>query len=104
MKSIDAYVAANPNAATGAASVAKSVERGKERKVREADGFYKCNHSGCNKYYDPQSNTDNTACTYHPGKAVFHDTIKYYDCCPKNQAYDWDQFMALPGCQTGPHD
>ena len=52
---------------------------------------------------DPADNAEGS-CTYHPEKPVFHDTIKYYNCCPKQQAYDWDAFMKIPGCHTGKHD
>lgn len=52
---------------------------------------------------DPNQNTD-SSCSYHANKPVFHDTIKYYSCCPDDQAYDWDAFMKIKGCQTGKHD
>ena len=51
MKSVDAYAAENPNAATGAASVKKSIEVGEKRVIREEDGFYKCRHVGCGQFY-----------------------------------------------------
>jgi len=30
-----------------------------------------------------------------------HRTAKFWSCCPHKKAYDWDDFQAIPGCQTG---
>lgn len=61
----------------------------------------KCTRRGCLKEYTDGSNCE-TACQYHPGKPIFHDTKKGWDCCNK-LAYDWDEFQKIPGCQTGAH-
>jgi hypothetical protein len=65
--------------------------------------FAASSSSSSSRHADPAHNSA-TACTFHPDKPVFHDTIKYYPCCPKKQAYDWDSFLAIPGCQVGQHD
>lgn len=103
IKSIDQYQSENPNAATGASGMKKTMDNAKKRVIRESDGFYKCRHLGCQQYYDPTQNNEGS-CTYHPQNPVFHDTIKYYGCCPKTQAYDWDRFMKIAGCTKGKHD
>jgi hypothetical protein len=32
---------------------------------------------------------------------VFHETAKYWACCPNKKAYDWDDFQNIPGCLVG---
>ena len=32
---------------------------------------------------------------------VYHETAKYWACCPQKKAYDWDDFQNIPGCCTG---
>jgi len=41
------------------------------------------------------------SCSYHSGPPVFHETAKFWSCCPQKKAYDWDDFQAISGCQTG---
>lgn len=62
-------------------------------------GKYKCVNAGCNKEYDPE---DNDTCSFHPGKPIFRDTKKQWTCCEKH-AYDWDDFVKIPTCQSGKH-
>lgn len=33
--------------------------------------------------------------------AHFHETAKWWSCCPKSKALDFDEFMAIPGCVQG---
>ena len=51
--------------------------------------------------YEDKEN-DGTACKFHPGKPIFHDIKKGWDCCSK-VAYDWDGFQKIEGCTIGPH-
>ena len=39
---------------------------------------------------------------FHPGKPIFHDCKKGWDCC-KGVAYDWEEFKLLEGCSLGKH-
>lgn len=32
---------------------------------------------------------------------MFHETAKFWSCCPQKKAYDWDDFQNIPGCCTG---
>lgn len=41
------------------------------------------------------------ACTYHVAPPVFHETAKFWSCCPNRKAYDWDDFQEIKGCRTG---
>jgi hypothetical protein len=38
------------------------------------------------------------------GNPVFHDAIKLWSCCPDKKCYDFETFLAVPGCATGFHD
>ncbi len=52
LKSVDEYVAANPDAATGASSMRKTLEdAATKRVIRASDGFQKCRRLGCGQYY-----------------------------------------------------
>ena len=57
---------------------------------------------GSNSERTSADNSD-TACRYHVKPPVFHETRKYWSCCPRKIAYDWETFMAIPGCQIGRH-
>lgn len=59
----------------------------------------KCKRGGCNKTYYESKNTENS-CRFHPGKPIFHDIKKGWDCCGKI-VYDWDEFEKIEGCCTG---
>ena len=65
-------------------------------------GMYKCRHAGCQREYDPASNTEES-CEYHEGSAGFRDTRKFWTCCGAS-SYDWDEFMKIPKCKKGPHE
>jgi len=63
-----------------------------------------CVHQGCKQDFVLEENTD-TSCKYHPGKPVFHEGLKSWSCCSdvNKPELDFDQFMKIPGCQTGSH-
>ena len=60
-----------------------------------------CKNGGCLKKFK-ESENHNEACSYHPGKPIFHDLKKGWTCCNKI-VYDWDEFEKLKGCATGSH-
>ena len=88
-------------ASLAAAAEAKADE---ERKRKAADSLkLSCTRFGCTvKKYLEEENADD-ACRYHLKPPVFHETRKFWGCCPDKVAYDWDTFLAIPGCQTGRH-
>eukprot|EP00946_MAST-07B_sp_MAST-7B-sp1_P003394 g3394.t1 len=59
-----------------------------------------CRRFGCQKKYRESENHD-TFCRHHVKPPVFHETAKYWSCCPDKKAYDWETFMAIPGCSVG---
>ena len=101
LKSIDSYNKENPNASSAAATAAKIMVR---KSSRNADGVTaKCQRKGCQKTFNIADNSP-TACTYHKGQPVFHDAIKLWSCCPQKKCFDFDEFLAVPGCAVGCHD
>jgi hypothetical protein len=61
-------------------------------------GFVRCVHLGCQKYFDPKTEP---VCVHHKSPPVFHETAKWWSCCPHKKAYDWEGFQTIPGCETG---
>ena len=56
----------------------------------------------CNKKYCERANFDGE-CRHHTKPPVFHETAKYWSCCPHKKAYDWESFMEIKGCAYGKH-
>lgn len=73
------------------------VEEDKEASTREKY----CNNAGCGKTYTDVQNSQD-ACWHHPGKPIFHEGLKGWQCCSK-RVVDFDEAMSLPGCALGPH-
>mmetsp|Transcript_6309 Transcript_6309/g.18159 ORF Transcript_6309/g.18159 Transcript_6309/m.18159 type:complete len:274 (-) Transcript_6309:130-951(-) len=61
------------------------------------DGKARCKRFGCNRYFDPEGPPQE--CVHHKAPPIFHETAKWWSCCPDRKAYDWDEFMRIPGCQ-----
>jgi CHORD len=58
-----------------------------------------CTHFGCRNRF-PKGGPY-PVCIHHKSPPVFHETAKYWACCPDKKAYDWEDFQTIPGCQTG---
>lgn len=103
MKSISDYNAQNPTASTAAASAVKTVT-GERKSSRSVDNLSaKCQRKGCQKQFLISNNCD-AACVFHDGHPIFHDAVKFWSCCPDKKCYDFDEFLAVPGCKVGLHD
>ena len=100
VKSIAAYNSANPTGVTAASAAVKLMER---KSTRKEDGTAKCLRKGCQKIFKFDENSKD-ACCYHKGQPVFHDTYKYWSCCSEKKCFEFDAFMAVPGCAVGFHD
>ncbi|CAN4120047.1 unnamed protein product [Withania somnifera] len=61
-----------------------------------------CKNKGCGKTFTEKENHD-TACSYHPGPAIFHDRMRGWKCCDTH-VKEFDEFMSIPPCTTGWHD
>jgi hypothetical protein len=58
-----------------------------------------CTHFGCQNRF-PRGGPY-PECHYHKAPPVFHETAKFWSCCPHKKAYDWETFQAITGCMTG---
>lgn len=102
LKSISDFNAVNPEASTSAKAAVKIMTERKSS--RSEDGITaKCQRKGCQKTFVLAEN-NSEACVHHKGQAVFHDAAKYWSCCPERKCYDFDDFLAVPGCAVGRHD
>ena len=61
-----------------------------------------CKNFGCQKKFTLATNFEGE-CRHHTKPPVFHETSKYWSCCPHKKAYDWDDFMKIEGCATSKH-
>jgi hypothetical protein len=87
----------------GASKTLQEIEQEKQaeidRKKIELASSVACVHFGCkNRWIKGTASPD---CTYHASPPVFHETAKFWSCCPQKKAYDWEDFQAIPGCLTG---
>jgi len=80
-----------PAPAAPAAAPSKAASEKEKGKAR-------CKRFGCQKYFDPAGAPQE--CVHHKSAPIFHETAKWWSCCPDRKAYDWEEFMRIPGCQT----
>lgn len=62
-----------------------------------AGNTIQCTRFGCQVRFAPGGPYP-TPCSYHTAPPVFHETAKFWSCCPHKKVYDWDQFTQIPGC------
>jgi len=65
---------------------------------KDEQGRLRCKRFGCQKFYDP--NGPPQECVHHKAAPIFHETAKWWSCCQDKKAYDFEEFMGIPGCQT----
>jgi hypothetical protein len=70
-----------------------------KRQQDERANTVQCQRFGC-KHRFPRGGPY-PSCHYHRAPPVFHETAKFWSCCPAKKAYDWDDFQNIPGCCTG---
>jgi hypothetical protein len=93
----DVYVCHGPSRTSGEIQSERQAELDRKK---EADmHMSKCVHFGCNNRF-PKGGPY-PPCKYHSGPPVFHETVKFWSCCPGKKAYDWEEFQSLPTCQSG---
>jgi len=103
VRSIADFNTTNPNAAS-ATTAALNIVNADRKSSRNSDGVTaKCQRKGCQKVFSIADNS-HEACSYHAGAPVFHDAVKLWSCCSDKKCYDFEEFLAVPGCQTGFHD
>ncbi|KAG7352987.1 CHORD-domain containing protein [Nitzschia inconspicua] len=77
-------------------AAAQAAEKERQNKLKNTVA---CTHFGCQNRF-PKGGPY-PECRYHKLPPVFHETAKYWACCPNKKAYDWDDFQRIPGCETG---
>jgi len=98
--------AAKATAAAEAAAAASAVSStasasskpGQSASKKDADGKVRCKNFGCQRVFDPEGQPQ--PCTHHKAPPIFHETAKWWSCCPDRKAYEFDEFMRIPGCTT----
>lgn len=94
----DVYICHGPSQ-TVAERAAEQRRLQEEQQASRLKNSVACTHFGCQNRFPPGGPYPD--CQYHQLPPVFHETAKYWACCPNKKAYDWDDFQRIPGCQTG---
>jgi hypothetical protein len=93
----DVYICHGPSRTK--AEVEAAQQRAEQEKQESLRNTVACTHFGCQNRFPRGGPYPD--CTYHRLPPVFHETAKYWACCPNKKAYDWDDFRSIPGCQLG---
>lgn len=102
LKSISDYNESNQEAVTAATAAVETLSQ--KKSSRKEDGTARCQRKGCQKIFKWETENSADACRYHKGQPVFHDVAKFWSCCSEKKCYDFDAFLAVPGCEVGYHD
>jgi hypothetical protein len=70
-----------------------------KRKADELANTVACKNFGCKQRF--KRGGPYPDCQHHKAPPVFHETAKFWSCCPTKKAYDWEDFQNIPGCQHG---
>lgn len=79
-----------------------SVQAPKPKKIVDINEPQVCKNKGCGQTFKEKDNHE-TACSYHPGPAVFHDRMRGWKCCDIH-VKEFDEFMSIPPCTKGWHN
>ncbi|KAL3797427.1 hypothetical protein HJC23_010553 [Cyclotella cryptica] len=93
----DVYVCHSPSRTSSEINSEREAQLKKEKEEKKNQS--QCVHFGCNKRFPKGGPYPD--CHYHSGPPVFHETAKFWSCCPDKKAYDWESFQSLPTCQSG---
>lgn len=93
----DVFICHGPSRTVSEISAERQAQIDK-KKVNE-EQLSRCVHFGCNQRFPKGGPYPD--CKYHSGPPVFHETAKFWSCCPNKKAFDWEEFQSLPACQWG---
>ena len=93
----DVYIMHGP--AQSLAEIQQEAEAAKAAQEEQLKNTVQCTHFGCHNRF-PKGGPY-PECRYHKAPPVFHETAKFWSCCPHKKAYDWETFQEIPGCETG---
>lgn len=86
-------------AAKSVADIQQEEAEAKAAHAQQLKNTVACTHFGCQNRF-PRGGPY-PECRYHKSPPVFHETAKFWSCCPQKKAYDWETFQEIPGCVTG---
>eukprot|EP00977_Amphora_coffeiformis_P010901 scaffold2576_cov175-Amphora_coffeaeformis.AAC.5 len=86
-------------AAKSVVELQQEEEAAKAAQEEQLKNTVQCTHFGCQNRF-PMGGPY-PECCYHKAPPVFHETAKFWSCCPQKKAYDWETFQEIPGCETG---
>ncbi|RXH94943.1 hypothetical protein DVH24_024627 [Malus domestica] len=66
------------------------------KKIVDINQPQTCKNKGCGKTFKEKDNHE-SACSYHPGPAIFHDRVRGWKCCDVH-VKEFDEFMSIPPC------
>ncbi|KAL6131914.1 hypothetical protein ACLB2K_070287 [Fragaria x ananassa] len=72
------------------------------KKITDINQPQTCKNKGCGQTFKEKDNHE-TACSYHPGPAVFHDRVRGWKCCDIH-VKEFDEFVNIPPCTKGWHN
>ncbi|KAK4769867.1 hypothetical protein SAY87_030399 [Trapa incisa] len=72
------------------------------KKIIDINACQICKNKGCGQTFKEKDNHE-TACSYHPGPAIFHDRMRGWKCCDIH-VKEFDEFMSIPPCTKGWHN
>jgi hypothetical protein len=70
--------------------------------LEKAKNMVSCTRFGCQRRFQKGGPYPTTPCRYHKLPPVFHETAKFWSCCPNKKVYDFDDFQNIPGCCEAP--
>ena len=71
--------------------------------LEKAKNMVACTRFGCQRRFNKGGPYPSTPpCRYHKLPPVFHETAKFWSCCPNKKVYDFDDFQNIPGCCEAP--
>jgi len=89
--------AAAPAARPAPAPAPDKASKEAPKEKRDEEGRVRCKKFGCQKWFHPENPPE---MPHHKGPPIFHETAKWWSCCPDKKAYEFDEFMAIPGCEV----
>lgn len=92
----DVYILHGPSQTIQEMEAEENEKRAKEQE--NLKNTVQCTRFGCKNRF-PKGGPY-PKCRYHKSPPVFHETAKFWSCCPTKRAYDWEDFQNIPGCQT----
>lgn len=90
----DVYIIHGPSQSLQDIANQKQEELGK--KQEQLKNSVQCTRFGCKNRFP--AGGPYPACRYHKSPPVFHETAKFWSCCPNKKAYDWEDFQDITGC------